>query len=75
MPAHKPIPDEVFVTAWESLATVREVCAKLGLGHRAAISRAWRLRQAGVKLTRKPKSVKRSKAHVTSLNRLIQKRP
>lgn len=69
------IADEAFVAAWEACPTVQMVAETLGIGRRACISRAFRLRKAGVNLTRKPRSVPRSKAHLQKLNRLIQKRP
>lgn len=73
-PSLKRIDDETFVLAWEAHALVADVAAKLGMSHRAAISRAWRLRDAGVGLTRKPRSRPRTAAHFKKLNALIQKK-
>lgn len=73
-PRHKAT-DEAFVQAWETYVTVQEVADRFRISRRAAISRAFRMRQAGVHLTRKPRSAGRTRAQVTKLNRLIERAP
>jgi hypothetical protein len=66
-----PTPEQ-FIEAWQTLGSVQEVAAKLGMRERSATMRAMEYRKKGIPLVRKT-SRGRPKLDIGSLSSLAKK--